>query len=378
VSLRRWIAGSLLCVTVLVQWMTSVPRANAFITNNANALDVIGQYDDSLSAPSPIYTKYTAHDGPNKLGFDFNSTAAFVYLDSTNNRFFVSDFNNNRVLVYNTTSTGAFVDRIPDYVLGQANFYTFTGANTQSGMSGPRGIAFDSVNGRLFIAQTGSQRVAVYDLSDGVTSGENAIYVIGQSNFTNATQANTQAGMNNPIDVLYSTSSGARLYISQFSSNRVTVYNLDDGITTGENAIGILGQPDFTTATAGATQSTLTNAWGLALDAANKRLFVACGTFNNRILVFDVANVSNGENAINVIGQSNFTNTSTANTQAGMNAPRGLAYDAANQRLFVGTQTSNRVTVYNIADGITDGENAVRSSANPHSPLLPRPTPRRA
>src|SRR5687767_4528090 len=113
-----------------------------------------------LSAPSPVYTKFTAHDGPNRLGLSLHTMSTPV-IDRTHNRLFISDTNNSRVLVYSLTSTGAFVDRIPDSVLGQANFYTNTVATTQAGMSSPYGLAYDATNNRLFVAHSGNNRVTI-------------------------------------------------------------------------------------------------------------------------------------------------------------------------------------------------------------------------
>ena len=41
----------------------------AALTNGMNASDALGQYDDSLTNPQPVYTKSAANNGPNSLGF---------------------------------------------------------------------------------------------------------------------------------------------------------------------------------------------------------------------------------------------------------------------------------------------------------------------
>ena len=48
---------------------------------------------------------------------------------------------------------------------------------------------------------------------------------------------------------------------------------------------------------------------GLIYDPAGNRLFVADFS-NNRVMLFDVASITNGENAVNVLGQANFTSGS--------------------------------------------------------------------
>ena len=96
---------------------------------------------------------------------------------------------------------------------------------------------------------------------------------------------------------------------------------------------------------------------GLAYDTTNSRLFVVddndASTNNNRVLIYNVATITNGQNAINVLGQPNFTTANPANTQSGMNMPSGLTYDTTNQRLFVSEEGGNRVKIFDVAPPAT-------------------------
>ncbi len=322
------------------------------LSDGEDAVDLLGQYDDNLSAPGPVFTKNAANNGPSKLGL--NAPVIGLALDPTDHRLFVSDTGNNRVLVYNLTSEDLLANRIPDNVLGQTNFYSNAAATTLAGMNVPNGIAFDDANNRLFVAQSTGNRVTVYDVAS-ITDGEDAVNVLGQSTFTGTTAATTQAGMNIPFDVVYD-DANSRLFVVQGTGNRVTVYDVAS-ITDGENAVNVLGQSTFTGTAAATTQAGMNAPRGLAYDGANSRLFVSQAT-GNRVTVYDVASITDGENAVNVLGQSTFTGTAAATTQAGMNDPRGIAYDATNNRLFVAQTTGNRITMYDVAS-ITDGENAI-------------------
>ncbi len=53
------------------------------------------------------------------------------------------------------------------------------------------------------------------------------------------------------------------------------------------------------------------------------RLFVG-DTSNHRVTIFDVASITDGENAVNVLGQLNFTSGSSATSQGRMYAPMGV------------------------------------------------------
>ena len=57
---------------------------------------------------------------------------------------------------------------------------------------------------------------------------------------------------------------------------------------------------------AATSQSGLRNPSGVALDELASRLHVA-DTNNDRVMVFDSTALADGENAVNVLGQANFT-----------------------------------------------------------------------
>ncbi len=324
------------------------------LDHNLNATNLIGQNDGLVSGPSPIYIKTAINNGPTQLGI--SAPIIGMEMDTIDHRLFVSDTTNNRILVYNLDSNNALIDRIPDNVLGQINFYSNAAANTQIGLNAPNGLTYDSTGKRLFVAEASGNRVKIFDVTS-ITNGEDAINVLGQVGFTTATAATTQAGMNVPTGVVYG-GSGSRLYVAQNTGNRVSVYDVAT-ITNGESAIAVLGQANHTATAAATTQAGMNVPYDVALSGSTTTtLFVSQGT-GNRVTTYDVTSITDGENAVKVLGQANFTATAAATTQAGMNAPRGIAYDSVGKKLYVSQTTGNRVTVYNTADGISDGENAV-------------------
>ena len=329
------------------------------ITNGQNAVDVVGQYDQtSFTAPVPQYTKSGVNDGPNKFGFN---NARAVAVDTTNNRLFLADLTNNRVLVYAMNSNGTFVDRVPDNILGQSNYIAASTGLTQKNFSSPVGLAYDGTNNRLFVSESGNNRVLVFSVSS-ITDGQNATNVLGQPNFTKSTAATQQNGMNVPSGIAYD-STNQRLFVAQSTGNRVTVYSVSS-ITNGQNATNLLGQTSYTVATAATQQNGMNVPQGIAYDSTNNRLFVAQST-GNRVTVYDTSSITDGQNATNVLGQPNYLRATAASTQNGMNVPSGLAYDANNTRLFVGQSTGNRITMYNVSS-ITDGQNATNILGQPN------------
>jgi DNA-binding beta-propeller fold protein YncE len=216
-------------------------------------------------------------------------------------------------------------------VLGQANFTASTQATTQTGLKNPKATVYDAANNRLFVADTVNNRVLVYAGST-ITNGQAAINVLGQVNFTQANSPTTQSSMSQPQGLAYD-SANQRLFVSDYSNRRVLVYDVNS-ITDGENAVNVLGQAAFNTSTQAVTQAGQGGPVGLAYDSGAQRLFVS-DNFNNRVLVYDVNAITNGENAINVLGQTTFTGGGAAVIQMSVQAPTDLAYDSANQRLFV-------------------------------------------
>lgn len=321
------------------------------ITNGQNAVNLAGQLDGSLA---PIYAKNGPNDGPNLLGVNTSGAFAAQVIDLTSHRLFASDATNNRVLVFNLDTNNQLLDRTPDAVLGQTDFYSRTAAAAQNRFSSPRGLALDPGSRRLFVADYSNSRVLVFDVTT-VTNGQNAINVLGQTTFTAGSGATAQNRLKNPTGVALDVSR-KWLFVGDYNNNRVMVFDVTS-ITNGQNAINVLGQASFTTATAATTQSGLRYPTGVTVDGGSGRLFVA-DTNNHRVLLFDVATITNGENAINVLGQPDFVTATAATTQAGMRSPQGVALDPASNRLFVGDTANHRVTVFDVAS-VTNGENAV-------------------
>jgi DNA-binding beta-propeller fold protein YncE len=247
-----------------------------------------------------------------------------------------------------------------DSVLGQTDLSSAVVATTQTGMNSPYGAAYDSVHNRLFVVDNMNSRVLVYDAAS-IISGEAAVNVLGQPDFITNTHTTTQSGMYQPFGVAYDPDND-RLYVADTYNNRILVYDVAS-ISNGEPAVKVLGQPDFLSRTTATTQTGMYYPTGVAIDAANQRLFVT-DSYNNRVLVFDVAAISNGEMAVSVLGQTNFTSNTIIASQSGMYYPSGIAYDSAGQRLFVADETNNRILLFAVAV-VTTGEDAINVLGQP-------------
>jgi hypothetical protein len=140
----------------------------------------------------------------------------------------------------------------------------------------------------------------------------------------------------------------------------VLVYDLSGGITSGMHAANVLGQNNFNTFTAGMDGSTLMHTSGATYVPVAKQLFVSDST-NQRVLVFDLTSgITNGMSATHVLGQWNLTSRmqSTPPTPGSLLAPDGSTYDPSTKNLFVTDGNDHRVLIFDLSGGITDGMNA--------------------
>src|SRR5665213_2845495 len=333
--------------------------ATSTIANDENAIGELGQYDQY---GNPEYTTNGGFNNLTPTAETLNDPEGNLALDSVNHRLFVADSLNERVLVFPLDANGNITSPSASYVLGQSSFTSNTATTTQNGLGYLEGVAYDSANQRLFVVDFNNSRIMVFNVAPStITNGENASYVLGQSSFTSTGGHTTQSGLSSPVDASYDPIN-QRLFVADAGNNRVLVFDVSTStIANGKNASYVLGQSAFTSNTSATTQNGLNDPEGLDFVATNQRLFVS-DRHNNRVLVFDVATstIANGENASYVLGQSGFTSNIAATSQNGLNGPfGGLAYDPSENRLFATDISNNRVLIFNVApSSIANGENA--------------------
>jgi len=173
----------------------------------------------------------------------------------------------------------------------------------------------------------------------------------------------TATQFNSPIGLAID--SAGRLWVADRANSRVLRF--DNAATIATNsppANAVLGQPDFTTSSTGITQSTMKNPYSVSVDSAG-RLWVA-DSLNNRVLRFDnAAAKANGANADGVLGQPDFVTSSPNTTQSKMNNPIGLSTDSIG-RLYVGDFDNSRLLIFNNAATLPNGANASNVLGQPN------------
>jgi DNA-binding beta-propeller fold protein YncE len=344
------------------------------IDNGEPAMEVMGQLDGN-GVPSFIQNKPNSAN-INDHGFDYSFNTQGQYggsdVDTIHHRLFVTDKENNRVLVFNLDGSNNLIDYNADNVLGQADLITGNvnrgGAVSASTLRAPSDLVYDSASNRLYVTDSYNSRVLIYDLNGGINNGQPAIHVLGQMNFSMfGSQINFDAtSLGLPTSIVLDPTRSI-LYVSDIGYNRIVAYDVTT-IIDGEGAIAVLGQPDFTSNAdalgAVAAANIFSSPLGLAHDSIRQLLYVADAN-NSRVLVYDVATLTNGEGAVHVLGQPNFTaNFPSAGTNNGLAVPTDVAYNKNDNVLYVSDRNNHRVLIFDLVN-ITDGEAATAVLGQP-------------
>ncbi len=268
-------------------------------SNGKNAAVVIGQ-TNFTSALSPVPPTATSLNHPTGLAMDGSGNL------------WVADFLNNRVLEYKPPFTTGMAASL---ALGQTSLTSIDGGTARNLMAGPDGIAFDPA-GNLWVADLHNYRVLEFTPSPSFSTGMNANVVLGQATFTTSGFGTTQSTMNAPNAV--AADANGNVYVSDSKNNRVLVFKPNPTFSNGMNAAIVIGQSNFTSATAATTQSGLSSPDGLGFDKLGN-LFVS-DQFNNRVMEY-TGTFSNGMNATRVIGQANFTSSAPGLSQNTLSEP---------------------------------------------------------
>jgi sugar lactone lactonase YvrE len=281
--------------------------------NGMSASLVIGQPDFVTGTPNTTQNGLGAlaplNGGPVGLAFDGSGNL------------WVSDFGNSRILQYKPPFAA---NMNASLVLGQADFTSGAGATTNSGLRGPESIAFDA-SGDLWVSDTYNNRVLEFE--PPFANGMTASLVIGQTDFVSSATATTASGLDFPTGMAFD-SSGS-LWIGDTDNSRVLQFN--PPFASGMNASLALGQASFTTNTAATTQNGLSRPFGLTFDSSGN-LGVA-DFANNRTLGFTPPFTTN-QNASLVVGQPDFTTATATTTAAGETTPFAVSAAFSKQASF--------------------------------------------
>ena len=230
----------------------------------------------------------------------FNWPQGIAY-DSANGNVWVANTRNNRIDEF--TTTGAIVTSFPPS--GRLN----------SIFNWPMAVAFDPA-GNMYVADTFHNRIAAFSVS-GTTVTQL---------WTSGTRGSTAGHFIKPWGLVYDgTQTPARLLIADTGNSRIASLDPANGAW---NAV----QP---TIGKGTGAGSIVGAEGVAVDRSGN-IWVA-DTGNNRVEEFTAA----GAFASQMVGTYGTTGNAT------LNAPQGIAFDGATQQLlYVADANNNRIQVF--------------------------------
>jgi sugar lactone lactonase YvrE len=175
--------------------------------------------------------------------------------------------------------------------------------------------------------------------SAGWTDFEEADVIIGAKTLPSPTS------VYRPEDVAVSAS--GKVYVSDYSYNRVLRYSSAAALGSGQAAEAAFGQPDLYSAGHELGSTGLRGPMGVVVDDAGN-LWVA-DMNNHRILRWANADAAaSGAAAVQVLGQPNFGSRSQSSTAEGTNWPSGMDVDSSG-RLWVADYGNNRILRYDNA-----------------------------
>lgn len=270
-----------------------------------------------------------------ELGFGNPYALSFL----ANGDLAVPDFSQNRLAVW---SSPLATHTAPRLVLGQPDATSMSPGSGAARLDGP--VFVRQIGARLVAVDYRAHRVVIWSTVP-TSTGAPADVVVGQSGFDaksrNAGLSGVSAGgFSDPAGI---DSDGTRLFVADYSNNRVLVWN-EIPTVSGTPASFALGQPDLQSnapnAGGAVSASGLHGPWGLRVIGG--KLYV-CDYLNHRVLVWDSLPTSNVPASF-VIGQTSFANASAGTTAAKLTYPYDI--DIAGGKLLLADYGNNRVLVF--------------------------------
>ncbi|MBL4889366.1 MAG: NHL repeat-containing protein [Candidatus Lindowbacteria bacterium] len=281
-------------------------------------------------------------------GFGLSTPTSGAF--NKNGRLFVVDQANHRILVFHSITAS---DTTADTVLGQPNFDTNSANHlgiSRNSLSSPSSIVFDAEN-RLYVSDQGNNRVLIFnDPTGGDTAADT---VLGQPRFdTNSLITDTISSHVLAAPEGLAIDAEGRLYVADKTNSRVLIYdNVISGDTLADTVLGQPGFDSNIANNGGVSATSLSRPRGISTDTQG-RIYVA-DAGNHRILVYiSLTATDSAADAIigQASFTSNTANASGISSQ-GLNRPVAITFDSQGQ-LYVADQDNNRVLRFANVDSI--------------------------
>jgi len=226
-----------------------------------------------------------------------------------------------------------------DIVLGQSDFISSAYGTGTTGLNGVTALAFSPDGNKLIVADVANNRILIWNTIP-TSNGKAADVVVGQPDFTTVTAGVTASKFDYPTGVIVTIS--GKMIVTDHDNNRVLIFNKIP-TSNGVSADVVIGQSSFTTNGTGNLANQLSDPWDAGVTPDGKLLISDDG--NNRIVIFNQVPTSNGASADYVIGQSDFGLSASGTAANKFDKPNVTV--SPEGKLACGDWGNNRVLIFN-------------------------------
>ncbi|WP_428324412.1 fibronectin type III domain-containing protein [Nitrosopumilus sp.] len=284
-------------------------------------------------------------DGAEEDGDGQFNAPLYIAMDALG-KFFIVDSENERVQIFD--DDGEF-----QFKLGSSN------SGNDDYLGGAQGIVIQDSSRKIFVSNAENDSISVFG-STGNFLFDFDLFD-GNDDFTN------------PSEMIID-NSDELLYVADSGNDRIVIFEIVDGTTcpsdTIESVDGICFVKEF--GSSGDDEGEFDDPSGLAFDSENNLLYVA-DSDNDRIQIFEIVDdttcPSDTEEVVDgVCYVDEFGSLGTADGQ--FDSPQGIAIDTSNDLLYVADSKNDRIQVFdlNSEPAVQTPEKPVNVDASPVSP----------
>lgn len=198
---------------------------------------------------------------------------------SPDGKMFITDFLNNRVLIYNqipsTSQTAA------DVVIGQSNMTSNSSGCSSNQLNSPQQVKY--VNGKLVISDSGNYRVLIYN-SVPTSNGASADLVLGQADMNSC--ANSGAISASNLGITFGIASDTNTLFVTDSGNSRIMYWTSFPTTTNQSSNISIGTPDLYSSDFN-SNSMIHDLGGNSFISTNSSQILVTDWNQNRLLIYN-------------------------------------------------------------------------------------------
>lgn len=245
------------------------------------AMDALGKFFvvDSENERIQIFdddgefqSKFGSSDSGND---DYLGGAQGIVVQDSSRKIFVSNTENDSISVFG--STGSFL-------------FDFDSFNLNDDFTNPSEMIIDNIDELLYVADSGNDRIIVFEIVDGTTCPNDTIESVDGICFVKefGSSGDDEGEFDDPSGLAFDSENNL-LYVADSDNDRIQIFEIVDSTTcpsdTEEVVDGVCFVEEF--GSLGTGDGQFDSPQGIALDMSNDLLYVA-DSKNDRIQVFDL------------------------------------------------------------------------------------------